>query len=315
MKNIFSTIILCFFVFVAFGQQDPQNTQFMQYKLGYNPGYAGAKESACIACLHRAQWLGLDGAPEFTVMSFNMPLFNQKVGIGANLERYKVGLFESYTFDAVYSYRVRVGQGSLGLGLQGSVRSLEGNFQMATATEDRFADQSIPLGQESKVLANVGAGLYYSSPKFYAGISVPRFLKNNVDFADENNVISREVNHFYFMGGVTFNLSDKVKLQPQTLVRYVSNAPVDADINANLIINNRYIFGATYRLGGNKENSTGESFDILVAAQLTDNLLFAMSYDITISDLRDYNSGSIEASLHYCFGKSQGEEYTNPRFF
>lgn len=315
MKNIFSTIVLCLIVVVAFGQQDRQNTQFMQYKLGYNPGYAGAKESTCIACLHRSQWLGLEGAPEFTALSFNMPLFNQKVGIGANLERYKVGLFESYTFDGVYSYRVRMGQGSLGLGVQASVRSLRGNFQMATATEDRTADQSIPLGQENKVLANFGAGLYYSSPKFYAGISVPRFLKNNIDFADENQIISREVNHFYFMGGVTFELSDKVKLQPQTLIKYVANAPVDADVNANLIINNRYIFGLTYRLGGNKETSTGESLDLLLAAQLTNNLLFSMSYDMTISDLRAYNSGSIEASLHYCFGKSQGEEYTNPRFF
>ena len=315
MKKIFSIIILCLPVLMAYGQQDRQNTQFMQYKLGYNPGYAGANESTCIACLHRSQWLGLEGAPEFTTLSFNMPLFNQKVGIGANLERYKIGLFESYTLDGVYSYRVRMGQGSLGLGVQASVRSLGGNFRMATATEDKTADQSIPLTDENKILANFGAGLYYSSPRFYAGISIPRFLQNNVDFADENQVISREVNHFYFMGGVTFNLSDKAKLQPQTLIKYVANSPVDADINANLIINNRYIFGATYRLGGNKDNSSGESIDVLLAAQLTENLLFSMSYDFTLSDLRDYNSGSIEAAFHYCFGKSQGEEYTNPRFF
>jgi hypothetical protein len=117
------------------------------------------------------------------------------------------------------------------------------------------------------------------------------------------------------MGGITFELGENVKIQPQTLLKYVANAPVDADVNANLIINDRYIFGVTYRLGGNKETSTGESFDILIMAQLTNNLLFGMSYDMTISDLRDYNSGSIEASLHYCFGKSEGEEYTNPRFF
>lgn len=315
MKNIFSTILFCFFVFAAFGQQAPQNTQFMYYKMGYNPGYAGSNESTCIACLHRSQWLGLDGAPEFTALSFNMPLFNQKVGIGANLERYKVGLFESYTLDGVYSYRVRMGQGSLGMGLQASVRSLQGNFQMATATEDRTADQSIPIGQESKILANFGAGLYYSSPKFYVGISVPRFLKNNIDFADENNEISREVNHFNLMGGVTFELSESVKLQPQTLIRYVPDAPVDADANVNLIVNNRYIFGVTYRLGGNKESGVGESLDVLLAAQLTENLLFSMSYDFTLSGLKETTSGSIEASLHYCFGKSEGEEYTNPRFF
>ena len=315
MKKIFSTIIFSMTILLAFGQQDRQNTQFMQYKLGYNPGYAGSSESTCISCLHRSQWLGLDGAPEFTALSVNVPLFNQKVGAGMNLERYKIGLFESYTLDAVYSYRVRMGQGSLGLGLQASVRSTEANYQQATAVENITADQSIPLGQQDKFLANFGAGLYYSSPRFYVGVSIPRFLKNNIDFADENQVISREVNHFYLMGGIIFDLSDKVQLQPQALVKYVPNAPVDADANLNLIILNKYIFGVTYRLGGNKESSAGESLDILLAAQLTKHILFSMSYDLTLSELKDYNSGSIEASLHYCFGKSEGEEYVNPRFF
>jgi len=315
MKKIFSTIIFSFTILLAFGQQDRQNTQFMQYKLGYNPGYAGSNEATCISCLHRSQWMGLDGAPEFTALSVNVPLFNQKVGAGLNVERYKIGLFETYTVDGIYSYRVRMGQGSLGLGLQTSIRSIEGNFQQSQAVQSPADDPSIPLTQQDKFLANFGAGLYYSSPKFYAGLSVPRFLQNNIDFADESNVISREVNHVYLMGGLIFDLSDKVELQPQALIKYVANAPVDADANLSLIIVKKYIFGVTYRLGGDKETSLGESVDILMAAQLTKHLLFSMSYDITISGLKSETTGSIEASLHYCFGKSEGEEYINPRFF
>ena len=315
MKNLLFILLFCLTAAVAFGQQDRQNTQFMQYKLGYNPGYAGSYESACITALHRSQWLGLDGAPEATILTFNMPLFNQKVGIGLNLERFSLGLFEQYNMDGVYSYRIRLGQGSLGIGVQASVRSIEGNFQQSVAIEDPGLDESISMVQENKFLFNFGSGIYYHSPKFYFGISIPRFLKNNIDFAEEGNVISREVNHFYMMTGYSIDLGEKTRMRPQVLVRYVDNAPIDADANLNFIFNNRYIIGATYRLGGDQKNGVGESIDLLVSAQLTNNLTFGVSYDITLSELKEYSNGSIEVALQYCFGKSEGSEYVNPRFF
>jgi len=111
-------------------------------------------------------------------------------------------------------------------------------------------------------------------------------------------------------------LNQQLKLQPQALLKYVGKAPVDLDGNVNLIIQDRYIVGMTYRLGGNKISGTGESLDILLAAQLTNNLLFGVSYDYTLSDMKDYSTGSIEASVHYCIGKAgPGKDYVNPRFF
>jgi hypothetical protein len=70
----------------------------------------------------------------------------------------------------------------------------------------------------------------------------------------------------------------------------------------------------SYRLGGS-QSGAGESIDLLLGAQVTNNILFGVAYDITLSDLKDYNSGTIEAFARYCFGKSQSEEYLNPRFF
>jgi len=100
------------------------------------------------------------------------------------------------------------------------------------------------------------------------------------------------------------------------LMKYVTGAPVDFDANANLILQDRYIVGLTYRLGGDKNSGLGESVDILLAAQLTNNILFGLSYDFTLSDLKDYTTGSIEASLHYCIGKAnKRKDFVNPRFF
>jgi type IX secretion system PorP/SprF family membrane protein len=320
MKNIISSIILLFTV-LAFSskldaQQQPHNTQFMYYKLGYNPAYAGSQESPCITCIYRQQWLGLDGAPATQIVTFNMPLMNQRIGVGANLYRHTIGITNLYNLDAAYAYRVRMGQGMLGVGVQASIRSIEHDFQRTTSTQPKAEDPSIPPGQEDKFLFNFGTGLYFNSERFYLGLSVPRLLENNIDFATNDVFISREAQHFYLMGGLIIPINETLKLQPQALFKYVGKAPIDLDGNVNLIIQDRYIVGMTYRLGGNKKSNFGESIDLLLAAQLTNHIMFGFSYDYTLSDIKDYDNGSVEASLHFCFGKSQpGKEYVNPRFF
>ncbi len=297
-------------------QQQLMNTQFMYYKLGYNPAYAGSQESACFTCIFRQQWLGLEGAPSIQAFTFNMPIMNQRVGVGGNLYRQTIGITSIYNLDAVYAYRVRLGQGILGIGVQTSIRSVENDFQLTTATDNKSLDPSIPPGTEDKFVFNFGTGLYFKSDQFYFGLSVPRLLENNLDFASKDVFISREVQHVYLMGGLNIQLSDMLTLQPQALVKYAPKAPVDMDANTNLVIQNRYIFGLTYRIGGNRISGLGESMDLLIAAQLTNNLMFGLSFDFTLSDIKNHTTGSIEASLRYCLGQGNtGRDYVNPRFF
>jgi len=318
MKNIIHAIFFVLFLspFVCLAQQQPHNTQFMYYKLGYNPGFAGSQESPCVSMIVREQWLGLDGAPSVQALTFNMPLMNQRVGIGANLMRHSIGITTVYDVDMAYSYRLRLGQGMLGIGAQGTLRSFSNNFNETIAIQSKPGDQTIPANNENKFMFNFGAGVYYNTDRFYLGVSTPRLLKNNIDFNSNDNVVSREVEHVYLMTGYTATVNEDLSIRPQVLFKYAENAPVDADINLNFLIQDKFIAGMTYRLGGNKVNSTGESLDMLFGAQLTENLLFAFSYDFTLSDIKDYSSGSIEASLHYCVGRrSSSSEFENPRFF
>ena len=320
MKNLFSTILLVSLLlpFVCEAQQQPHNTQFMYYKLGYNPAFAGSQEAPCVSCIVREQWLGLEGAPSTQSVTFNMPIMNQRVGIGANVMRHSIGITTMYDVDAAYSYKVRMRQGVLGIGIQGSIRSLTNNFNETIAIQSKPDDVTIPGTNENKFNFNFGAGLYYNSSKFYLGLSAPRLLKNSIDFNSNDNVVSREVQHVYLMSGYTAEVSDNLKIRPQVLFKYAENAPVDADLNVNFLMQDKFLAGLTYRLGGNKvENQYGESLDLLFGIQLTENLLFGFSYDFTLSDLRDFTSGSIEASFHYCFGSAtySNSDFENPRFF
>lgn len=316
MKNIVITILFLCIVGISYGQQEQQYTQFMYNKLGYNPAYAGSNPSACITGIYRNQWLGIEGAPQTQALSFNAPLFNQRVGVGINLNRNTIGISERWTLDGAYAYRVPMGRGSLGLGLQGSVRYLSNNYNDPRLESNIpiALDGSIPVGVQNKYIPNFGVGVYYNTERFYLGLSLPRILLNNIDFNDLSGEIGKEVRHAFFMAGLRIPINDNVAFQPQVLLKYAESSPFDADINASLIFSNRFTAGLTYRVGGSSQ-SAGESIDLLLAGQLNDNILIGLSYDITLSELRESTSGSIELVLRYCLGNSEGEDFVNPRFF
>ena len=317
MRKYILTMILgtCFFS-LSWGQQEDQYTQFMHYKMGLNPAYAGSNDGACISLLGRQQWIGFEGAPQSQLITFNMPLLNQRVGIGASIIRSAIGITEKYTAELVYAYRIRMGRGHLCMGLQGSVRLMQINFSDADPIQGGGVDQAIPPDLRSKYVPNFGAGIYYSGSSFFVGFSAPRLLENNIDLADSEDIISREVPHFYFMGGAIFPLGDNLEMQPQMLMKYVKGAPFDADVNINFIISDKFILGTSYRLGGSRATGVGEAISGLIGFEINNSLLFSISYDYTLSELQAYNNGSAEAVIRYCIGgKSEGSEYISPRFF
>ena len=319
MKSILYRSFFLFgllFPVLLFGQQEAHTTQFMYYKMGYNPGVAGSREAPCVSAIYRNQWLGIDGAPQMQILSFSMPLLNQRVGVGANLVRQSIGITELITFDGIYSYRFPLGRGYMGIGIQGSIRSLNINYQDSrlVGTQPIDIDPAVPDLSQRRFLFNFGTGVYYQGEKFYVGLSAPRLLPSNIDFGETEQKISREVQHVYLMGGFSIQAGENFRIQPQALIKFVPNAPIDADVNVSAIFSERYITGVTYRLGGSS-SGFGESVDILLAAQITKMLLLGFSYDITLSELRDFNTGSMEVLLRVCFGKSEGEDIVNPRFF
>lgn len=304
-------------------QQEAHYTQFMYNKLALNPAYAGSLEAICATGIVRSQWLGLEGAPKSQVFNIDAALYDNRVGVGLNVARSSIGISTNYNADFSYAYRVPLGKGKIGVGLQGSVRSFNANYndERLIATQGMNLDSSIPTGMQNKLTPNFGAGVYYKEDKLYVGFSIPRLLENNIDFSEDATIISESVRHFYLMGGYVFDVNDKVQLQPQALVKYAENTPLDLDLNLSAIFLNKYMLGATYRIGGSSVGLPAESIDILFSTQINEHLLFGIAYDVTVSEIRDYSSGSIEAMVRYCFRRQKSEEeevegdYLNPRFF
>lgn len=309
MKKIcLSLLILTGLISGLKAQQDAQYTNFMFNKLPLNPAYAGSRGVTSILALYRNQWYGMEGAPNTQTLSFHTPLLKQRLGLGIVIDRDQIAFFQNYRASMAYAYRIPVGKkGNLSFGLQGSVRLVRADWTQAKPGDDY--DPNIPLDNSSKFLPNFGAGVYFSTERFYAGLSVPHLLNGDIDFSGQQNPVfnvAQERRHVFLMSGVVLPLSRKVKFNPNLLLKYVQNAPFDMDLNASFIFFDKLTLGATWRMG--------DSFDGLLSWNITPQLRLGLGYDYTLTKLRSFNDGSYEIFLGWDFVYRK-DRLVNPRFF
>lgn len=318
MKNIILTFSIGVLLLQTLNaQQEHHYTQFMYNKLLLNPAYAGARGVPTATVLYRNQWAGFEGAPQSALLSFNSPFLSKRVGIGANMSLQSIGLQRDFQASLAYSYDlIAADELSLRAGVSVSMRSLSIDF--TDAQPSAIGDPSLGNARVNDLYYNVGAGLYATyADQFYAGFSVPRIYSNVLGVNDNTNAeTAKEYRHFYATAGGVLKLNDDFNLLPAILLKYVENAPFDADVNMNLEIKNKVVTGLSYRVGG---EGAGESVSLLAFWQATDQVGVGAAYDFTLTQIRDYSSGSFEVLLRADLKKRQAggrsRKMSNPRFF
>ncbi|MFZ1703971.1 MAG: type IX secretion system membrane protein PorP/SprF [Saprospiraceae bacterium] len=320
MRKIVSIIQIGFILglihFQIMAQQQPMYTQFMYNKLSLNPGFAGNENHTSFTLLHRSQWIGFSGAPQSQVFTINFPRINKQLGLGLNFERQSLGITEKITYEAMYAYKFRMGSGTLSMGMNISGRNYAQDYTdpRLYAVQGIVNDPSIPLDRFVNHVFNAGFGVYYNTNVFFAGASVPRMIRSDLDF-DKNNFFTTEVRHLFLMTGGSFAIQQDYRLTPHIMVRMAENSPFSIDLNLMGVYKDKYSAGLTYRTGGGP-GDWGESLDILFSLQATERWMISAAYDITLSDIRSADNGSIEVCLYYSLVPRKIKTImVNPRYF
>jgi type IX secretion system PorP/SprF family membrane protein len=139
-------------------------------------------------------------------------------------------------------------------------------------------------------------GIYYNTDRFYAGVSTPSILKSRLASYNNMKTSIQKSNDFHLFAntGYVFDINEDVKLKPSTMVKMVSGAPIQADINMNIWLKDLLGFGGSYR--------TGDAFVGMVELQATSNLRFGYAYDMPFNPLKYFTKGSHELMLRYEIG-------------
>ncbi|SHJ95997.1 type IX secretion system membrane protein, PorP/SprF family [Maribacter aquivivus] len=308
-RLIFTILLILTVVLCGYAQQDAQYTQYMYNTISVNPAYAGSRGVLSIAALHRSQWVGLDGAPTTQTLNFHTPV-SDHVGLGLSVVNDEIGngTNQDTYIDAAFSYTVNTSEeGKLSFGLKAGGHLFNVDF---TKLRNYGAETNLP-NIDNKFSPNFGAGIYYHTDQFYAGLSVPNFLQTeHFDSSDTNSssLIAQERMNFYLITGYVFDLKNNVKFKPAALIKAVKGAPLQVDLSANFLFNDKFSLGAAYRWDA--------ALSALFGFQLNDQLMLGLAYDKETTDLgaTRFNDGSFEIMLRYEF-LNKYKRVITPRFF
>jgi type IX secretion system PorP/SprF family membrane protein len=303
-------VMLVGFSSSSFAQQDPQYTQYMYNTQVVNPAYAGSRGSIDFAVLYRSQWVGLDGAPKTGTFTVNSPIgAAETMGLGLSIVSEEIGPARESNVNVDYSYTINTSDNyKLAFGLKAGFDILDVDFTKLNIFD---GGDVFETNIDNKLQPQIGAGVYYYSDKFYAGLSVPNFL--NSKHFDESEIgstsaqtIAAERLHYFFITGYVFDVSESVKFKPTVLTKLVSGSPLQIDLSANFLINEKFTLGAAYRWSA--------ALSAMVGFQATDGLFVGLGYDRETTDLSKYNDGSYEIILRYEIFRKP-ERILTPRFF
>lgn len=314
MKKILTLFIFLVFSTAIFAQQEPQYTNFMYNQQVYNPAYVGSRNTPSFTGIHRSQWLGFEGAPSSQLLSFQTPIMRQSAGVGGTISRYTIGVTTTWFGSGAYSYNLRITQDlDLRLGMHASLHYRGYEFSDPKVITVSQNDPSLSDGgYQSKYSANVGVGLHLTyKDMFYFGASSPALYPNDLSFNDITENPAELSPHRYFMLGAAIPVTDELELMPNILFKWVDHAPLDADVNFSMRYMKKVTAGLTARVGGDKAI---ESIDALLFFQFQQKFGAGLAYDLTLSDVRNYQSGSIELILRYDL-RDERSNLENPRYF
>ena len=307
MRKILFVVFALFSLNIVKAQQDPQFTMFMFDRMSYNPAAAGIDGVLNITGLYRNQWTGFDGAPQTGLLNVASPIFSINSGVGISVYYDEIGQQNTVNALAMYNYQLKLGGGmklSFGLGL-GIFNSKLGTDWVATDGVDN--DSAIPVSGNSSTVFDASFGVVLRTEQLYVGLSATHLPGGTLD-----NLNYKLTQHFYFDAGYEFILpGDVFKIIPNILVK-TDFASTQFDINAQFMWNNVFWIGASYRLE--------DAVSPMIGFQLPigkGEIRVGYSYDITLSDLNKYSSGTHEAFVNYnlSLGKPLSKtKYKNVRF-
>jgi len=324
MKKIIYSIAFCTALISSVkAQQLGQYSQYLNNHFLMNPAAAGAEDGLDLNLGFRQQWVGFENAPQNYYLSVDALLntekkpksnpslrtgstdiFTEKTagpmklkhGVGGYVAADNYGPFKRITGVASYAIHIPIGEKfhwSVGLNAGLSNLNFDRNqITLIDASDNTYSSFSSSQGKINYFDMNVGTYLY--NDKFFAGYSSNQMLQNKIYFG--GTPMSGKLNiHHFLMGGYHFELSEKLKLTPGVLIKYMNPAPVSVDITAKITYDDTYYGGISYR--------NGDAIIIILGAKFNEMFRIGYSFDYTLSRLSDYNSGGHEIVLGILFNK------------
>lgn len=314
-KYILVVLAILGFTQASNAQQLAQFSQYLHNPILLNPATAGINNNVNLKLSYRNQWTGFTNAPETYYFSVDATIgANSKGntlnssrrgytevrrggrsighGVGGYVLADNYGAFTNtagyltYALHLTLSGKIRM---SLGIAAGMSGWKLNSDKVQVADPNDNTFDYMIGMGLK-KTFFDMNSGLWVFSDKFYVGYSSEQLLQNQL--RDIEIPAETKINiHHFVTGGYVFKLNTDLYITPSLMLKYMMPAPSTLDFNVKANYKDQLWGGFSYR--------TNDAVVIIVGYNIKQKFNIGYSYDVTLSEVKQYSSGSHEIVLGY----------------
>ena len=106
---------------------------------------------------------------------------------------------------------------------------------------------------------------------------------------------------------IVIEAAPEIAIKTNVVVKYQGNAPLQVDLNCNVLFLQKFWAGAGYR--------TGDALIAMLEWNINKQLRIGYAFDYTLSEIQTYANNSHEFMLGYDFGKGTDLKVRSPRYF
>ncbi len=285
---------------VASAQNEPNFTGCHLLPSVVNPAAAGASGLAAVTAAFRQQWVGFDDAPQSMLIAADMQVSFLKNfhGVGVLALQDKAGAMTNINLAAAYSFHIYLDKGILALGVRfGAVNAKFSASDLHTApseVQDGYHQETDPLlngNDDSQTAFDAGLGAFYQSDNAFISLALQHLTAPKLALKSDAQINVRpalNVNAGRLLGKDVKQRSFEPRLAFMT-----DFASWQLELSAAANFNRFFWFALGARIQDALLAQTG--------VRLRNGLDLSYAYDLSLSKLKRYNTGSHEIIARYSF--------------
>ena len=229
---------ICLFCLLALAfetvraQYDPHFSHYFDMETAYNPAAAGKTSHLNISGAYALSLAGYENNPRTMFLNGDLPFYalNSYHGAGINLMNDQIGLFTHQRVALQYAYRLRLGRGQLGIGLQAGF--INENFDASNLDLEESSDPAFSSSDQTGSSFDMGFGLYYAHENWYAGASVMHITAPKIELGETNELqIDRT---YYLTAGYNIRLRNPFVTIPVSVFGQTDGVSYRTDVTARV---------------------------------------------------------------------------------
>ena len=232
-RRFFPLLVLLTFVpFEARAQYDPHFSHYYDMESAYNPAAVGKESKLNIVGAYAMSLAGFERNPRTFFVGADMPFYalNGYHGAGLQLVNDQIGLFTHQQINVQYSYKMRLFEGLLGIGLQ--VGFLNEKFNSSDLDVIDPGDEVFSTSDVNGNHIDMAAGLYYSRRNWYVGASLLHAMSPLIHLGERNEL---QVDRTYYLtAGYNIKLRNPFLSIPVSVFGQSDGVAYRTDVTARL---------------------------------------------------------------------------------